>query len=76
MRIYIEVSYSLKRFFKENNWISLVDCEKHTIADVLTLCSIPRDEVGIIIINDIKSSCDDIVSDGDKIKLFPPIVAG
>lgn len=76
MKIFIEVSSSLEKFFKGENEIVLNDDKKYTIEKLLEICLVPIDEVGIIIKNGIKSSIEDEVSNGDKIKLFPPIIAG
>jgi hypothetical protein len=76
MKIHIEVSYSLESIFKGINEINLDDTKEYKISDILMLYEVPIDEVGIVIINGVKSSHDDIVFNGDKIKLYPPIIAG
>ncbi len=76
MKVYIEVSSSLNRFYNGGNEINLDDQGIYTIQELLQLTSIPEDEVGIIIKNGKKSSMEDEISDGDTIKFFPPIIAG
>ena len=76
MKIRIEVSSSLDRFFKGRNEVILEDEGIHIINELLHLASIPSDEVGIIIKNGKRSFREDEVSNGDIIKLFPPIIAG
>lgn len=76
MKIFIEVSSSLEKFHNGKNEIILDDGRNYIIEDLFELCSIPSDEIGIIIKNGKKSSNGDMISDGDKIKLFPPIIAG
>jgi hypothetical protein len=76
LKVYIEVSSSLNRFYNGGNEINLDDQGIYTIQELLQLTSIPEDEVGIIIKNGKKSSMEDEISDGDTIKFFPPIIAG
>jgi hypothetical protein len=75
MRVKIEVSSSLKKFMQG---VKELEFENHTISvkEILKYCPIPEDEVGIIIINGKKSYYDSIISNGDEIKLYPPIIAG
>lgn len=76
MKIFIEVSSSLEKFFNGRNELGFDDGISRRVEDLFELCGVPYDEVGIIIKNGIKASMDDVIADGDKIKLFPPIIAG
>ncbi|TIH18409.1 MoaD/ThiS family protein [Marinifilum sp. JC120] len=50
--------------------------EGETVTDVLNRVGIPVDEVKIIFINGVSSKFDAVLSDGDRVGLFPAVGGG
>ncbi len=50
--------------------------EGDRVKDVLAKVGIPLDEVKIIFINGVSSSTDTILSDGDRVGVFPAVGGG
>ncbi|NDV21668.1 MoaD/ThiS family protein [Desulfovibrio sp. JC022] len=50
--------------------------EGETVADVLDRVGIPADEVKIIFINGVSSKFDSVLTDGDRVGLFPAVGGG
>ncbi len=50
--------------------------EGETVADVLDRVGIPVDEVKIIFINGVSSKFDSVLTDGDRVGLFPAVGGG
>ncbi len=47
-----------------------------TVRDIITLLGIPVEDVRIIFINGRGCELDDVLSDGDRLGLFPPVGGG
>lgn len=75
MKIYIESTSSLIKFLAVNE-LNLEDKKGYSVEDIIKICNIPADEVGFATVNGKKESFDYIISENDKIKLFPTIIAG
>ncbi|WDP92840.1 MAG: MoaD/ThiS family protein [Desulfobacter sp.] len=47
-----------------------------TVADLIKNCGIPEEEVKLIFINGRKAGAGDVIRDGDRVGLFPPVGGG
>jgi len=50
--------------------------EGETVSDVLHRVGIPIDEVKIVFINGVSSKFDSVLSDGDRVGVFPAVGGG
>lgn len=79
MNITVEPKYYLSEFIKDssNGKILKITLEENAkTLDVLEITGIPREKVNLVIINDVVSSFDSSLKDGDKVIFYPPIMGG
>lgn len=76
MTITIELSSWFKRYVQGRQQVEVVAVEGSTAADVIKAAGIPFDEVGFIVRNNVKIDEGLILSNGDRIKLYPYVIGG
>jgi sulfur carrier protein ThiS len=64
------------RYTLDRGWLTLNLEEYATVADLLLLTGLTREEIGLIIINDHQASADSMLRDKDQIQLFSPLSGG
>ncbi|NLN04123.1 MAG: hypothetical protein GX166_04785 [Clostridiaceae bacterium] len=83
MVITVELFHTLKKYCKErfkddeNSFELSIDGREEILLDELvSFLNIPDEEVGFATINNVKHNWNDPIKDGDRIKIFPVIIAG
>jgi sulfur carrier protein ThiS len=76
MRITIELSSWFKRYTAGQEQLEVDACEGATVAEAVKASGIPIEEVGFIVRNNEKINEGLILSEGDRIKLYPYIIGG
>ncbi len=79
MNIEVEPRSYLSEFIKDssNGKILKVSLEENAkILDVLKIIGIPQEKIHLIIINNMVSSIDSPLKDGDKVIFYPPLMGG
>ena len=83
MVITVELFHTLKKYNKErfkddeNSFELSIDGRDEILLDELvSLLNIPDEKVGFATINSVKHNWNDPIKDGDRIKIFPVIIAG
>ena len=79
MNIEVEPRSYLSEFIKENSngKILKVSLEENAkILDVLKIIGIPKEKIHLIIINNMVSSIDSSLKDGDKVIFYPLLMGG
>jgi len=78
IRVDIKLNASLRRYDKTNSDHGLVPVELDegiTIHEVLRKLGIPAEKVKMLLLNGKGATFDSILSNGDRIALFPPEIA-
>lgn len=83
MVITVELFYTLKKYCKdrfkgaENSFVLEVDDKDEiTLDELISYLNVPNDEVGFATKDNVKHNWNDPIKDGDKIKIYPVIIAG
>lgn len=56
--------------------LSLEDAAGITVRQALTRAGIPVDKIKIVLVNGLAASLEDVLKDGDRLGLFPPVGGG
>ncbi|MEF2231980.1 MAG: MoaD/ThiS family protein [Pseudodesulfovibrio sp.] len=75
MGIEIKCFATLARFLPKNAEHYPVD-EGETVRSLMKKLGIPPGEVTLIFVNSVRTTSDAMVSDGDRVGLFPPVGGG
>jgi molybdopterin converting factor small subunit len=79
MKIAVKLFASLARFMPDKNIKKpyIIEIQKGTtISDVFKSIGIPEDAVKLIFLNGLHATTDQILKDGDKLGVFPPLGGG
>jgi molybdopterin synthase sulfur carrier subunit len=80
MRIQVRLYASLQRFMPgERDSASFQDMELDegtTVAEFLHALHVPADTVKLIFLNGIRAEADQILKEGDRLGVFPPVAGG
>ncbi len=80
MKVELKLYASLKRHVKEKAGIPVPDVveiiENTQVKQLLERFSIPLDMVKLIFLNGVHATGEDILKDGDRIGVFPPVAGG
>ncbi|MCX7923727.1 MAG: hypothetical protein N3B21_17220 [Clostridia bacterium] len=80
MKVYIEVTTWFKRFTGGNASLELEISEGTPVVEAVSSAGIPKEEIGFItVIKDNENKIVDdqyILTDGDRLKVYPAIIGG
>ena len=80
MKIEINLFASLARYMRDKTGSQasrvLEVGEGTTIIDVLLRMEVPLDKVKILFLNGIHATGDEVLKDGDRVGVFPPVAGG
>ena len=61
---------------KSKSFICNLPKDNNTVDNLISTLNIPREEVKIVFVNNIKVKLEDKLQDGDEVGIFPPIAGG
>ncbi|MEN6321251.1 MAG: MoaD/ThiS family protein [Syntrophaceae bacterium] len=80
MKIEVNLFASLARYMRDKTGIQgsrLLEIEEGTtIIDILTRMEVPLDKVKILFLNGIHATGDEVLKEGDRVGVFPPVAGG
>lgn len=83
MFVTVELFYTLRKYceerFKDDAKcfdVSIEGRDEISLDELVSYLNIPNEEVGFATINNVKHNWNDPIKDGDKVKVFPVIIAG
>jgi len=80
MKIEVKLLTQMKKYLPDpdmaGNTRTMEIKEKATIRDMFLELGIPADTPKVILLNDRQGKLDDILKDGDKVSVFPPVGGG
>jgi molybdopterin converting factor small subunit len=74
MLIQVKTFATLKKFEPEGAMLKVEPGA--TLRDVLAALSLPEDEVRLLFVNGVHSTLETVISEGDKVSLFPAVGGG
>ncbi len=79
MKVELNLFSSIARYMPDkaqgNSWIAEVS-EGTRVRELLEQLKIPTDTVKLVFLNGVHANGDEILKDGDKVGVFPPIGGG
>ncbi|UCF72651.1 MAG: MoaD/ThiS family protein [Deltaproteobacteria bacterium] len=79
MKVRLNLFASLARYMpnkaKGNSWTVEIS-EGTRVRELLEQCKIPKDTVKLVFLNGVHANGDEILNDGDRVGVFPPIGGG
>jgi molybdopterin converting factor small subunit len=80
MKVEINLFASLARYMRDKTGSQasrVLDVgEGSTIIDILTRMEVPLDKVKILFLNGIHATGDEVLKEGDRVGVFPPVAGG
>ena len=78
MKIECRLFASLSRYMPEpwKNASQVEVREGMTVRDLLESIKVPLDAVKVVFINGVHASADEVLQDGDRVGIFPPVAGG
>ena len=61
---------------KSKSFVCNLPKDNSTVENLISILKIPKEEVKIVFVNNIKVKLDDRLQDGDEVGIFPPIAGG
>jgi sulfur-carrier protein len=80
MKIEVKLLTQMKKYLPDpdmaGNTRSMEIMEKSTIREMFSALGIPVDMPKVILLNERQGKLDDVLKDGDKVAVFPPVGGG
>ena len=79
MKIELRLFASLRQYIPDNiggEALIINVSDGTTIRDILRQFKVPEDVVKLVFLNGVHARMDDILKDGDRLGIFPPVAGG